>query len=149
MLKGIDPRISPDLLYTLALMGHGDELVIVDRNYPAYSGPDRVHRLDGVDAVTAARAVLTLLPLDTFIDSPVERMEPVGEPGLVTSVQEEFHAVAQLAAGRRFPLGSVDRTAFYERARSAFAVLATGEDRPYGCFILTKGVLPEFAPAAG
>lgn len=146
MLKGIDPLVSPDLLFTLASMGHGDELVIVDRNYPAYATNARVHRLDGIDSTVAARTVFTLLPIDTFTDTPVARMEVVGDPGSTPVVQAEFLAAASAAAGRQLLMESLDREAFYERARSAYAVLVTGEDRPYGCFIIAKGVLPEFTP---
>ena len=146
MLKGIDPLVSPELLLTLASMGHGDELVIADRNFPAYSTNGRVHRMDGLDSTAAARAVLSLLPVDTFTDTPVARMLVVGDEESMPAVQTDFLAVATEAAGRRFAFESLERQAFYERARSAYAVLVTGEDRPYGCFIISKGVLPEFSP---
>jgi L-fucose mutarotase len=148
MLKGIDPLVSPELLFTLASMGHGDELVIVDRNFPAYSMNARVHRMDGLDSTAAARAVLSLLPVDTFTDTPVARMLVVGHEGSMPPVQADFLAVAAESAGRPFTFESLERRAFYERARSAYAVLVTGEDRPYGCFIVSKGVLPEFSPRA-
>ena len=146
MLRGIDPLLGPDLLHTLAAMGHGDELVVVDRNFPATSHNARVHRLDGVDAVRAVSAVLSLLPLDGFVDHPLRAMEIVGSPGEVNEVQRAVLAAATEASGRELSLLAVERHEFYRQARSAFAVLATGEDRPYGCFILTKGVLPEFVP---
>lgn len=146
MLKGIDPLIGPDLLHTLASMGHGDELVIVDRNYPAYSTSDRVLRLDGVRSDEAARAVLSLLPIDTFSPTPLARMLVVGDEGSTPDVQSAFLKLAQEAAGRELEWADLTREQFYDRARSAFAVLVTGEDRPYGCFIVSKGVLPEFAP---
>ena len=146
MLKGIDPLIFPELLFTLSRMGHGDELVIADRNYPAYSTNRRVHRLDGVDSTTAARAVFGLLPIDTFTAAPLACMEVVGAPGSIAEVQVDFRAAAVEAAGRELVMESLPREAFYERARAAFAVLATGEERPYGCFIVVKGVLPEFTP---
>ena len=146
MLKGIDPLLSPELLYALAQMGHGDTIAIVDRNFPAHSLNDRVIRLDGVDVVSAGRAVLGLLPLDTFIPEPVARMQVVGDPESRPPVQTQFLAAAAEAAGRALGVEALERRAFYTRARAAFAVVATGEDRPYGCFILTKGVLPEFAP---
>ncbi|MGO4750175.1 RbsD/FucU domain-containing protein, partial [Streptomyces sp. 2MCAF27] len=78
MLKGLDPLLTPDLLYALAQMGHGDTIALVDRNFPAHSVNDRVIRLDGTDAVSAGRAVLGLLPLDTFIPEPIARMAVVG-----------------------------------------------------------------------
>ncbi|NEW70634.1 RbsD/FucU family protein [Streptomyces rhizosphaericus] len=146
MLKGLDPLLTPDLLYTLARMGHGDTIAIVDRNFPAHSVHDRVIRLDGTDVVSAGRAVLGLLPLDTFVPEPVARMGVVGDATAEPPVQTEFIAAAEEASGRPVAVETVERHAFYARARSAFAVVITGEDRPYGCFLLTKGVLPEFSP---
>ncbi|MHB1289055.1 RbsD/FucU family protein [Georgenia sp.] len=142
MLMGIDPLISPELLYTLARMGHGDQLVIADRNFPAYATHERVHRLDGVDAAGAARAVLSLFPLDTFVENPVEYMAPDGEGGAVHDVHIEFRTTVREVAGWPARMGPLERAQFYPRAREAFAVLVTGECRPYGCFIVTKGVLP-------
>ncbi len=148
MLKGIDPLISPDLLLSLAEMGHGDELVIVDRNFPAYAHSDRVHRMDGVNSTEAARAVFSLLPIDTFTDTPVARMLVVGDESSTPEVQSQFLAEATGAAGRTFEMESLTRDEFYERTLKAYAVLVTAEDRPYGCFIVAKGVLPEFSPRA-
>ncbi|MFI0720625.1 RbsD/FucU family protein [Streptomyces sp. NPDC021224] len=146
MLKGIDPLLSPDLLHALALMGHGDTIALVDRNFPAHSLNERVIRLDGTDVVSAGRAVLGLLPLDTFVPEPVARMRVVGDPGSRPAVQTEFLAVVEQETGRPVAVEGLERQAFYDRARAAFAVVVTGEDRPYGCFLLVKGVLPEFAP---
>jgi len=148
MLRGIDPLIGPELLYTLASMGHADELVIVDRNFPAMSHHRRVHRLDGVDSVRAIEAVLSLMPLDTFIEHPLRCMQIPERPLGTNEVQRAALSVARSATGRELALTAVERNAFYSLTESAFAVLATGEDRPYGCFILTKGVLPEFGPYA-
>jgi L-fucose mutarotase len=141
MLKGIDPLLNADLLYVLAAMGHGDELALVDTNFPATSHAQRLVRLDGVDTAVAGRAILGLFPLDTFVDEPLVRMEVVGAPADVTSVQAELHRLAETAEGRTLTMGALPRREFYERARSAFAVVATGESRPYGCFLLAKGVL--------
>ena len=141
MLKGIDPVVSPDLLHVLAAMGHGDELVLVDRNYPAVSTARRLVRLDGCDLPGAARAVLSLLPLDTFIERPLAAMEVVGEPAAVPDVQAEVFAVAREVEGREIGVERIERFAFYERARDAFAIVATSEPRPYGCIVMTKGVL--------
>lgn len=146
MLKGLDPLLSPELLYALAQMGHGDTIALVDRNFPAYSVHDRVIRLDGADVVSAGRAVLGLLPIDTFIPEPIARMQVVGHAARQPPVQTEFLAAAHEAAGRPVAVEALERHAFYARARAAFAVVVTGEDRPYGCFIVTKGVLPEVAP---
>jgi L-fucose mutarotase len=146
MLKGVHPLIGPELLFTLASMGHGDEIVIVDRNFPAMSMNSRVHRLDGVDVVSAASAIFSLLPLDSFVESPLECMEIVGRSGVVNDVQREVLAVASGSADRTITMTALDRSEFYTRTRRAYAVIATGEERPFGCFIVTKGVLPDFVP---
>jgi L-fucose mutarotase len=145
MLKGLDPLLSPELLHALAAMGHGDELALVDRNYPATSTSQRLIRLDGVDTATAARAILSLLPLDDFVPEPLLRMEVVGSPGEITPVQQEVADIAAELEGRDIAMGSLERFAFYERSRGAFATVLTGEDAPYGCFLLAKGVIARAA----
>ena len=146
MLKGIDPLLGPELLYTLASMGHGDRIAIVDRNFPAMSTNARVHRLDGVSATAAAEAILTVLPVDGFVERPLACMEIVGRPGEVNEVQREVLELARAASGRALELDPIERFAFYRETASAYAVVATGEDRPYGCFLLQKGVVPDFVP---
>jgi L-fucose mutarotase len=141
VLRGIPALLNADVLYVLAAMGHGDELAIVDRNFPATSVARRLVRLDGTDLCTAGRAILGLFPLDTFVAEPVTRMEIVGDPDAVPDVQNEFVKLAEDAEGRPLQVGSLERHAFYARARDAFAVIATAESRPYGCFLLTKGVI--------
>jgi L-fucose mutarotase len=141
MLKGINPILSPDLLYILAAMGHGDELAIVDCNFPASSVGKRVVRLDGVDIVEACSAIVGLLPLDTFVEHPIYRMEVVGEPDEVPAIQSKFLKTCETFEGRSLSMDSLSRMEFYERAKLAFAVVATSEQRPYGCFLLVKGVL--------
>ena len=141
MLKGIDPLLSAELLAVLARMGHGDQLALVDRNYPAASSGRPVVRLDGADLPAAARAILSLFPLDTFVERPVARMQVVGDADVVPDVQREVLAVAERAEGRRIEVESVERFAFYARVRDAFAVVATTEARPYGCLLFTKGVV--------
>lgn len=141
MLKGIDPLLSPDLLYVLAQMGHGDEIALVDRNFPAVSMSRRLVRLDGCDLPTAARAVLSVLPLDTFVERPLAGMAVVDDPRVVPEVQQEVFQIAQQVEQREIGVDRVERFAFYGRARDAFAVVATSESRPYGCVILTKGVI--------
>ncbi|MDO5647244.1 MAG: RbsD/FucU domain-containing protein [Paracoccus sp. (in: a-proteobacteria)] len=142
MLKGIDPLISPDLLMVLAQMGHGDELVIADANFPAESVAESsvygaALRMD-CDAPRAVAAVLSLLPVDDYEPDPVLTMQVVGDPQAVPDVVAE--AEPQFAkAGTRS--ASLERFAFYERARGAFAVLRTAETRAYGNFILRKGVV--------
>jgi L-fucose mutarotase len=141
MLKGLDPLLTPDLLHTLALMGHGDVLALVDRNYPAHSTNERVIRLDGCDLPTAARAILSVLPIDYFIDQPVAGMAPVDDPDATPAVQREVVDLVVAAEGRQVGVERIERLAFYERVRSAFAVVLTTESRPYGCVLLTKGVV--------
>ncbi len=141
MLKGLDPLLGEDVLYVLAAMGHGDQLALVDRNFPAASMSRRLVRLPGADLVTAARAILSVLPLDTFVDQPVVRMEVVGAPNEVPQVQAEILALCQEAEGRELDMGSLRREDFYARAKESFAVVATSEARPYGCLLFTKGVL--------
>ena len=141
MLKGLDPVLAPDLLHVLAQMGHGDEIALVDRNFPATSTARRLVRLDGCDLPRAARAVLSVLPLDTFVERPVAAMQVVGEPDEVPAVQRDVFLIAEQVERREIGVERVERFAFYERARAAFAVVATSEARPYGCVLLTKGVI--------
>jgi len=146
MLKNIDPILTADVLYALRAMGHGDELVLCDTNFPADSVARgtvirRLLRLDNVDAARAARAVLSVMPLDTFVDDAAMRMEIVGKPDEIPPVQQEVQAEVDRAEGKSWPLGAIERFAFYERAKKAYAVIVTGERRFYGCFILKKGVI--------
>ena len=146
MLKGLDPLLDAELLYLLAAMGHGDDLALVDRNFPADSVAratvsGQLVRQDGVDTTAMARAILSLFPLDSFVEAPVQRMEVVGEPGTLLEVHEDMQRVANQAEGREVTMASLERFAFYEAAKGAYAVVATAEARPYGCFILKKGVV--------
>ena len=141
MLKGLDTLLSPDLLRVLAEMGHGDELVLVDRNFPAATCSRRVVRLDGATLPQAALAILSLLPIDTFIPEPVSAMQMVETPQIVPEVQREVFALVEAAEGRTIGVQRLERHEFYRRAAAAFAVVATSEPRPYGCVLLTKGVL--------
>ncbi|QXT62619.1 RbsD/FucU family protein [Tessaracoccus palaemonis] len=143
MLKGIDPIVTPELLSVLARMGHGDTLAVVDRNYPAHSTGLEVVAMPGVDTTRLAAALFALLPVDTFIETPLARMLPVDDPDGELPVQVEFIAAAEQAEGRSIRAEGVERMDFYARARRAFAVVATSEDRPYGCFLVTKGVVFE------
>jgi L-fucose mutarotase len=152
LLLRIDPALSPDLLYALRAMGHGDDLVICDTNFPAdaiarQTAFGRLLRMDNVTAARAVEAVLSVMPLDTFVETPAERMEVVGRPDEVPPVLQEVQAEIDRAARRElgretWPMGSIERFAFYERARRAYAILATGERRFYGNVILRKGVIP-------
>ncbi|GAB2894076.1 RbsD/FucU family protein [Paraburkholderia jirisanensis] len=146
MLKNLDPLLNADVLHALRAMGHGDELIICDANFPADSVAratvlGKLLRIDGADAARAIRAVLSVLPLDTFVDDPALRMEVVGEPNTIPAVQREAQAEVNAAEGRDLPFHSIERFAFYERARNAYCVIATGEQRGYGCFVFKKGVL--------
>lgn len=147
MLKGIDPLLNADVLQALRAMGHGDDVVLCDTNFPADSVArstvlGRLLRIDNVTAPRAARAVLSVMPLDSFVDAPALRMEVVGKPDELPPVQQEMQAEVDRAEGRSWPMGSIERFAFYERAKQAYAVIVTGERRFYGCFIFKKGVIP-------
>jgi L-fucose mutarotase len=147
MLKTIDPLLNADVLYALRAMGHGDRLVICDTNFPADSVARQtvfgeLLRIDNVSAARATQAVLSVLPLDTFVDDAAIRMEIVGQPKEVPPVQQEVQAAIDRAEGKSWPLVSIERMAFYERAKQSYCVVATGERRFYGCFIFTKGVIP-------
>ncbi len=141
MLKNLDPLLHADLLHALRAMGHGDELAIVDANFPATSVAQRLLRLDGVDTDRAGEAILSVFPLDSFVEYAVLRMEVVDKPDEVPEVQQAFQKIVNASAGRELPMGSIERHAFYEQARRCYAVVATSERRPYGCFILIKGVI--------
>src|ERR1700704_224568 len=146
MLKSIDPILGADVLYALRAMGHGDELVICDMNFPAdatarQSVLKRLLRIDNVTAGRAARAILSVLPLDSFVDKPALRMEIVGKPDEVPPVQIEVKTEIDAAQGRPSPMGSIERFAFYELAKRSYCVIQTGERRFYGCFIFKKGVI--------
>ncbi|WP_342240270.1 RbsD/FucU family protein [Inquilinus sp. OTU3971] len=147
MLKNIDPIITPDLLTVLASMGHGDDLVICDTNFPSRSVAQHTMvkapiELPNVSAARAVRAILSLMPLDSFVDHPARRMEVVGQPDEIPEVQREVQAEIDRAEGRSWPMGSIERFAFYEDAKKAYAVVRAGEGRFYGCFLLKMGVIP-------
>lgn len=146
MLKTIPPLLGAELLLILAEMGHGDDLVLADRNFPAASTAEstvsgRIVHLSGADAPQATEAILTLLPLDGFVDAPVRRMTAEGDPETVLDVHHAVQAVVDAAEGRPVRMEAVERFAFYAAAREAYAVVQTAEARPYGCFIFRKGVV--------
>jgi L-fucose mutarotase len=141
MLKGLDPLLGPDLLHALASMGHGDVLVIADANFPAVTLARRLIELRGVGAPEAARAILSVMPLDGFVAEPALVMEVVGDPTEVPPVVAEFERLVGAAAGRPVGLGRLERAAFYARAQHAFAIVRTGERRLYGNLILVKGII--------
>lgn len=141
MLKGLDPLLSPDLLYALRAMGHGDELTIVDANYPSSSAGPELVRLDAVSATAALDAVLSIMPLDDFVPEACWSMAPVEQGAKEPPIFAEFRNVIAKREGEKFKLASLDRFKFYERARQSFAVIATGERRLYGNIILKKGII--------
>lgn len=141
MLKTLSVLHTPELLHILASMGHGDEIAIVDANFPAITNAQRLVRFDGTDLPSVLEATLQLLPLDTFVDEPVARMMQVHAPDEVPEVQKICQVIIDKAEGRRVRVAGVSREAFYERARKAFAIVATGELRLYGCILLKKGVI--------
>ena len=150
MLKSLDPLLNADVLYALRAMGHGDDLIICDTNFPADSvarqtALGKLLRIDGVTAGRAARAILSVMPLDSFVEKPAGRMEVVGKPNDVLPVMAEVQAEIDKAEGRSWPMGSIERFAFYDMARRAYCVIQTGETRFYGCFVFKKGVIPPSA----
>ncbi len=145
MLKNLSPLHTPELLHTLASMGHGDEIAIVDAHFPADSMAQRLVRLDGADAPSVLRAVLQLIPLDTFVDDPALRMQVVDDPDQIPEVQRTFQTVIDEEEGHHVELVKIERFAFYERAKDAYAIVATGELRPYGCVLIKKGVVRQVA----
>ena len=129
-------------------MGHGDKLILCDSNFPAYSMNSRVHRIDGVNAARAAEAILSVFPLDSFVDSPIQRMEIDGNPDQLNEVHQEIIDITKKISGEHWKIPSIERFKFYDEAKKAFAIITTNETRPFGCFILTKGVVkPDGIPS--
>ena len=141
MLKGIHPLLHADLLHALASMGHGDELVVADANFPWASLGRRVVHLAGATAPDALDAILTVFPLDTFVDQPALTMRVVGDLDAVPEPVRDFAAVFTRHGLADVDIGGLDREAFYARARGAFAIVRTGELRAYGNILLVKGVI--------
>ena len=147
MLKGLDPRLNAEVLATLRAMGHGDVLILADTNFPSDSVAratvtGKLLRMDNLTSAEAARAILSVYPLDTFVDDFAGRMEMVGSASDVPPVQAEVQAEIDRAECRARPMQSIERFAFYDMAREAYAVIQTGERRFYGCFMFRKGVIP-------
>ncbi|MEX0285452.1 MAG: RbsD/FucU family protein [Paracoccaceae bacterium] len=147
MLKGIDPRLNADVLYALRDMGHGDVLILADTNFPSGSiARETVYgdllRMDNLTSAEAAEAILSVFPLDTFVDDFAGRMEIVDAPDEVPPVQSEVQTVIDAAEGAPRQMVSIERFAFYDMAKEAYAVIQTGERRFYGCFMFRKGVIP-------
>ncbi|MDH6261865.1 RbsD/FucU domain-containing protein [Bradyrhizobium sp. BR13661] len=146
MLKSIDPILTPDLLWLLASMGHGDDLVVVDANFPAThiartTSSQRLIQLPGMTMETAVRAIMTLYPLDDFDPDPVRVMMPVDDPDRVPDIQRAVLAEIAGAVGRPVTPGKLSRPDFYRAAAGGFGVVQVGDARGYGCFLIRKGVI--------
>ncbi len=151
MLKGIDPILSPDLLWCLAAAGHGDDIALVDANHPAAriaksTSSGRLIELPGVNIARAARAILSVLPIDDFTKDPVRRMQVVNDPTAIPDIQKSVQAEIDRAAGRPLAMVGIERFAFYEAAKASFAIVQAGDPRGYGCFLFRKGVVFGEAP---
>jgi L-fucose mutarotase len=146
MLIGIHPLLSPDLLQAMAAMGHGDEIAIVDANFPAASLGRRVVEVRGASSPDALDAILTLFPLDTRVVPAVYTMEVVDDPAAVPEPVMDFAAVFTQHRLADCEIGTLERHAFYGRARGAFVLVRTGEMRPYGNILLVKGVVNRYEP---
>lgn len=144
MLKGLDPILNAEVLYALRAMGHGDDLIIADTNFPSDSVAretvlGEILRIDR-PAAEVVKAVLSVYPIDTFVDDAAARMEVVDEPDTILPVMQEVQAEVTAAGGPT--MMSIERFDFYDRSQKAYAVIQTGERRFYGCFALRKGVVP-------
>lgn len=147
MLKGIDARLNADILYALRAMGHGDYLIVADTNFPSQSIASQtvygdLLRMDNLTCGQAVAAILSVMPLDTFVDDFAGRMEVVDSPNDVPAVQAEVQAAIDAAEGAARPMIGFERFEFYDLAKDAFAIVQTGERRFYGCIMLRKGVIP-------
>lgn len=147
MLKGIDNRLNAEVLAVLRAMGHGDVLIVADTNFPSDSVAratvtGKLLRMENLTCAEAVNAILSVLPLDTFVDDFAGRMEVVSDPLTLPPVQVEVQAEIDRAEGRPRPMIGIERFAFYDMARQAYAVIQTGERRFYGCFMFRKGVIP-------
>lgn len=140
MLKGVDPLLGPDLLAILRAMGHGDEIVLADSNFPAAANARRLVRLDGVDGVRVARAIVSVMPLDEAVPNAAFRMAVTGKPDEIPPIIADYGRVLA-EQGYERGIEGIERMAFYERAREAFAIVATGETRLWANLLLKKGVV--------
>ena len=142
MLIGIDPVISPDLLDSLFRMGHGDEIVLADAFFPGDSVNAKVIRADGIKIPALLNGILSLINLDSYVPHPVAMMAAVIGDTLDETVEKSYRAVIDKRWADTPAIERIERFAFYERAKNAFAVVMTGETVKYGNIILKKGVIP-------
>jgi L-fucose mutarotase len=141
MLKGLPPILGPDLLWTIRAMGHGDEITIVDANFPGTSAGPKLIRADSATAPDVLDAVLTLFPLDQYDDVAAISMQVVGDPDRREPIVDEFERIVRKYEPTH-RVHSLERFAFYKRANAGFAIIQTGETRQYGNLILKKGIVP-------
>lgn len=146
MLKKIPRILSAEILNVLMLMGHGDDLLICDVNHPAATIASetvwgKIIDLSGADIPTGLAAILELMPVDTFVEAPVKRMQVVGDAARILPIFERVQSVVNAAEDRDVTIEALERFAFYEAAKKAFAVIRTSDPGPYGCFIVRKGVI--------
>ncbi|MFQ3225756.1 MAG: L-fucose mutarotase [Lentimonas sp.] len=142
MLKGISPLISPELLATLSMMGHGDEIILADAHFPGDSFNGNVIRADGLKIDDLLEAILPLLELDAYVPNPLVMMAAVEGDTLDSQVESTYRAAIDKHAPEAPAIARVDRFKFYDRAQAAFAVVMTGETAKYGNILLKKGVTP-------
>lgn len=141
MLKGIPPIISPDLLKILTEMGHGDEIVLADSNFPAVSHAQRLIRADGHSIPDLLEAILTLFPLDTYVEQPMTLMAVVQGDDVEPVIWQQYQQIANEKEGKPISIDMIDRFSFYERAKETYAIVATGERALYANVIIKKGVI--------
>ncbi len=146
MLKHVDPKISAELLYVLMLMGHGDDIVICDVNHPAVTIAKettygKLVDLPGCTIPEATKAVLSMMPLDTFVEQPIMRMQVVGNPNGQVPIFAKMQETVDACEGRGVNIGAYERFEFYAAAKKSFAIVRTSDPGPYGCFIIRKGVI--------
>lgn len=141
MLYKIPSLLTPELLYAMRAMGHGDELVITDANFPATSHGQECIRLSGVNSSEALAAILTLLPIDTFVDNPFATMEIVDHPETIPPTVEDFTQIIQKKTSFTSSPKGLERFEFYQRAKKAFVIIQTSDIRPYANIMVKKGVI--------
>lgn len=142
MLKGVSPLLSPDLLAILCRMGHGDEIILADAHFPAETYGQRVIRADGLKIADLIDAILPVFELDSYVDSPLMMMAAVAGDHLDPKVEKRYRAAIDRHAPKTPAITRIDRFAFYDQAKAAFAIVVTGETAKYGNLILKKGVTP-------
>lgn len=141
MLKGLSPLLTPELLKILCEMGHGDEIVLADGNFPSEAIGQRVVRLDAHAGTDVLKAIMSVFPIDTYSDPNAFLMEVVPGDNVETPIWDEYSHIMKESEGETVRIGNIERFAFYERAKKAYAVIATGETALYANLILKKGVI--------